>query len=364
MRPLLAWLAVASLAIPTSPTWAEPVSVRAEAQTLSVDCAGGDAEIGGNRNTVTFTGACRSLTLRGDANHVAIDLATGANLDVEGNGNTIRYSIGGGGREPTVRVSGSNTDLASTGITPTPAPSADPLRLTGDSQNLQLDCAGRAVDIQGNRSRYRLSGGCASLSAHGEANTVSAEMRPGAKVEIEGNGTTLSYSITGGEADADIVVRGADSRAVRVGGIDATPTPAAPPAAPPAPPPSPIAPPAPPPAAPAAALPGVPQLMHDLQAKVVENGTLVAFPAETLFDGGGSLRDGSSGALTKLAALIVQIHPSGVRVTATDPADIEMARQRARSLRDWLAGQGQVRVAIQADAARGTPPHVDILILR
>jgi len=353
---------------------AEPVAVRAEAQTLSVDCAGGDAEVGGNRNIVTFTGSCRSLTLRGDANKVTIDLASGARLDIEGNGNTIRYSVGGG-REPTVRVSGSDTDLASIGITPSPAPSADPVRLTGDNQRLELDCTGRDVDIQGNRSRYRLRGGCKSLTAHGEANTVQAELQPHAKVEIEGNGTVLSYSVAGGGADADIVVRGADSRAVRVAGLDAAPpaVPAPPPAA--VPPPASVATPAAPVPAPpvsspapanpvAGAPPSVPVLMHDLQGKVVASGTLVTFPAETLFDGGGSLRDGAGAPLGRLAALILQIHPSGVRVTASDPADVEMARQRASAVQIWLAGPGQVRAKVQTDAARGTPPHVDVLILR
>jgi hypothetical protein len=366
MRRLLACQLVSTVALAAAlpqAARAEPVAVRAEAQTLSVDCAGGDAEVGGNRNTVTFTGACRSLTLRGDANKVTIDLASAARLDIEGNGNTIRYSVGGG-REPTVRVSGSNTDLASVGITPAPAPSADPVRLTGDNQRLELDCTGRDVDIQGNRSRYRLRGGCKSLTAHGEANTVQAELQPRAKVEIEGNGTVLSYSVAGGGADADIVVRGADSRAVRVAGLDAPPASAAP--AVPAPPPvaaAPLPSPAPPNPA-AAAPPSVPVLMHDLQGKVVASGTLVTFPAETLFDGGGSLRDGAGSPLGKLAALILQIHPSGVRVTASDPADIEMARQRVGSVQAWLAGPGQVHGRIQTDAARGTPPHVDVLILR
>jgi hypothetical protein len=375
LLPVIPALALLSMPLAFAPgARAEPVAVRAEAQTLSVDCAGGDAEVGGNRNTVTFTGACRGLTLRGDANRIAIDLASGASLDIEGNGNTIRYTVSGGGREPAVRVSGSNTDLASTGITPTPAPSAEPVRLTGDNQNLQLDCTGRPVDIQGNRSRYRLSGGCNALSVHGESNMVQAELQPRAKVEIEGNGTTLTYTIQGGGDDAAVVVRGADSRAVRVARLDAggspsgAPTPAAPAAAPAAPQVSaPAATAAPSPVAsvvPSAPLPSVPQLMHDLQAKVEANGTAVSIPADALFEGGGSLRDGAGPTLQKLAALIAQTHPSGVAITTVDPADMELARQRADAVGHWLTGPGQTAVAIQLKPQRGTPPHVEVLLLR
>ncbi len=379
MRLLLACLA--TLPLLGKPARADPVTVRAEAQTLSVDCAGQDAEIGGNRNTVTFTGACRSLTLRGDANRVAIALASGARLDVEGNGNTIRYSVAGGGQEPAVRVSGSNTDLAATGPTAPQPPSSDPVRLTGDNQRLAVDCSGRDVDIQGNRARYVLRGGCKSLSVHGEGNTVQAELQPLAKVVIEGNATVLTYSVTGGGGDADITVRGTDSRAVRAASLGAAPvaaTPAAPPAPAPPPPPSPspsqqaVAPapaPAPTPApgiAPGPAVPSasVPQLMHDLQGKVVAAGTLVSFSQDMLFDGTGALHDDAAKRLGMLAALIGQIHPSGLRVTATDPANAEAAKSRARAVAAWLAERGQIRLKTQSDGARGTPPRIDVLILR
>jgi len=110
--------------------------------------------------------------------------------------------------------------------------------------------------------------------------------------------------------------------------------------------------------------PTVPILMHDLQGKVEEPGTLVSFRGEQLFDGGGSLRDDAAPRLAMLAGLIDQIHPSGVRVTVTDPADADLARQRASVLQQWLRQSGQVKVAIKPVGTRGDTPTVDVMILR
>ena len=324
---LIAGLGLAAIA------HAQQATVRAEAETRTVDCGGGDAEVGGNRNTLTFHGGCRDFLLRGDANTVTIELAPGARVDIEGNRNHIRYSVVGGGAPPTVRVSGSDTDLGPAGSGPPPAPAPLPVRLSGDNQRLDVDCTGGDVDIQGNRSAYTLRGGCRSLVAHGDGNTLRAELQPGARVEVEGNGTTLTYSLRGSGAEPQVVVRGNDSHVTRasgaVPGLPASPpAPAAPPApaTPPSPAPQPgptgvplptpapaapaafpVPPPVPPPTTsaptPASFAPvtqppptvrSVPQLMRDLGGKVVEQGTEVVFPAASMFDDGSDTLRGDA----------------------------------------------------------------------
>lgn len=138
---LIAGLGLAAIA------HAQQATVRAEAETRTVDCGGGDAEVGGNRNTLTFHGGCRDFLLRGDANTVTIELAPGARVDIEGNRNHIRYSVVGGGAPPTVRVSGSDTDLGPAGSGPPPAPA--PLPCTAQRRQPAPRCR-----LHGRRCRH------------------------------------------------------------------------------------------------------------------------------------------------------------------------------------------------------------------
>jgi hypothetical protein len=346
-------------------------TVRAEAVTRTVDCNGAPAEVGGNRNTLTFRGACRGLTLRGDANNVEIELAPGARIDIEGNRNRLRYTVAGGGDPPGVRVSGSDTDLAPSPGAPPPAAAPLAVRLSGDNQNLDVDCGGREVDIQGNRSHYNLTGGCRAIVAHGDANTLRAELRPGARVEIEGNGTVLTYRVRGGGGDAAVTVRGNDSRALRVGQVALAAPPAAPPAAPSASPPPPAAdgtavasPPASSPEstpAVAAPTPSVPMLMRDLGASVVEAGTQVIFKADQLFDGPtDTLHADATRRLGALDDLIRRTHPSGVRISAEDPADPDLARRRAEAVGGWLKAH---ETAAPITTASATAPAAQVTVL-
>jgi hypothetical protein len=370
---------------PAAPAAVTGATVRAEAVTRTVDCNGTPAEVGGNRNTLTFRGACRGLTLRGDANTVAIELAPGARIDIEGNRNRLRYTVAGGGDPPSVRVSGSDTDLAPSPGAPPPAAAPLPVRLSGDNQNLDVDCGGRDVDIQGNHSHYTLTGGCHALVAHGDGNTLRAELQPGARVEIEGNGTVLTYRVRGAGGDAAVTVRGNDSRALREGQVALAAPPATPPAAqpiavpPPATPPTdgaaiapppPPAPESPPPAtvAPAvsaaAPMPSVPMLMRDLGASVVEAGTQVTFKADQLFDGTtDNLHADAPGRLGALDDLIRRTHPSGVRISADDPADPELAHRRADAVGGWLKAHAAA-APITTASATGPAAQLTVLLAR
>ena len=338
-------------------------TVFAEGATRTLECAGGNAAIEGNRNTIAFTGACRGLSVHGDANTVSIELAPGAALDVQGNANHIRYTLT---PPPALRINGRGTDIAAAEGMPPHSPS---ISLTGDGATLDLDCTGREVVIHGTRSRYTLRGGCRSLAANGDGNRIVAEVRPDASLTVTGNDTDLSYSVLGSGEPA-ITVRGVNSRAERTGNrapfAGEAPVPPPPPDDALAPVPLPdlsatdVAVPTPPATVTA---PHLSVLLHALGARVIAAGTEVSTSADDLFQpGADALRHGAEPRLREVIALAALIHPSAVRITATDPADDKLAARRARALQAWLNANG---LAVQtAGAGTAASAAMDILLAR
>ena len=310
-------LLLAATLLSLVPLAAQADPVRAEAETRTIDCAAGPAEVEGNRNTLTFTNACRSLRLRGEANTVQIELAPGAQIDVEGNGNRVRYGLPGGAAPPAVRVSGSNTDLAPDGGVGAARPTAN-----GDADRRRPEARGRL-----RRPRRQHPGQPLALYA---ARRLPVGVRAWRRKHGRGRAATRRDrrdrgkrhvarlpSLRGG--DPQVTVRGNNSRASRSGeaerpsrrSLQHPPLPRRRPLAatrkrrPP------------PPRHPTDAGPSLPQLMHDLGAKVVAEGTLVAMPGDTMFGADpDQLRPEAAPRLTMLAQLAARIHPSGVRVSA------------------------------------------------
>ena len=319
----------------SGPASAESPLVRAEARTATIACAGAAAEVNGSRNTLTFTGACKGLQIRGEANNVTVALAQGVLIDIEGNGNHVHFTAAGA---PRLRISGShNQILPQPGA---PAPAADTAKLSGDDLDVALDCHGSSVTLQGVRVHYQLRGACKALTVRGEANIVQAEFAPKAQVLVEGNGITLTYTVVGDGAAPDIAVHGMGSSVQRA---DAASAAGAAPAA-----------------ATAETTDSLPMLMHELDATVVKTGALVKLP-EAVFSGAAVAPAGES-QLGKLAALIAMIHPAGLQLTGHDPADPVLAAQRVALVRSWLEAHG-VSVPVQRDV-NIAPAGVDVLILR
>lgn len=197
----------------SAPVLAQSAAVRADGQVVEADCAGGEALIEGSRNTVTLRGACRALFLRGDANRVAVELAPSASVRVEGQGNRVTWTLAGPGLPPVVSVSGRDSVAAPASTT---APSPARLGLRGNDLQLQADCSGRDVLIEGLRSNLRLLGGCQSVTIRGELALVQAELQPGSRVLIEGGGNLVAYALTRQGAVPTVTIRGEASRARRV----------------------------------------------------------------------------------------------------------------------------------------------------
>ena len=232
---------------------ADPVLIQAEAETKSVDCAGDSARVEGNRNTLTITGACRSLDLRGDGNQVTIVLRPGAAVHVEGQKNRIAYRIARGTQQPEVSVAGVDSIVFPAGearaqpakpaaplvvvppITvppvtlppvtvppiavpglPLSAPAAGPVLIRGDDQQRNGDCNGGAVVLEGDRGSYVLRGGCTALTVRGHLATIQAELAPRARVVVEGDGATVFWTPSTPGAPPVFSLRGDANHVVKV----------------------------------------------------------------------------------------------------------------------------------------------------
>ena len=315
---------------------AETAGLSSENETRTIVCNGAEASIAGNRNTVTFTGSCVGLRIRGEANSVSVALAAGALIDIEGNHNRVRFTAAKG-ISARLRLSGNFTE-----VTPganSAAPAADTATIAGDDQRLELDCAGRAVTLQGTRSRFVLHGGCTALTVRGEANTVRAELAAGAQVLVEGNTIALTYTVRGGGAEPQLSVLGMGSSATREGSrpVNSGSAPVA------------VQGPA-----------SVPLLMHDLEGSVVATGTLVKLPKAVFAD--DRLTVSGEAQLAKLVVLIGQISPVGLRISGSDP-DVAVASRHQQLVRDWLEGHG-ANGLFQMPAVEVGEAEVDVLMLR
>lgn len=322
---MLGWLLAA-----VSPAQAAAPLVQAEGQTVTLACDGAAATVAGNGNTISFTGSCAGLQLRGERNAVTVPLGADTRIDIEGNQNKVRFTAHAA---TTLRVSGTaNT------VVPVPgsaAPLAATAVLSGDGLDVVLDCAGKSVTLAGTRAHYRLLGSCVAVTVRGEANVVQAELAPAAQILVEGNGIVMTYHQAQGPAPAT-AVRGMGSSVTSEAVAAAASVPSAP-------------------NAPArAAMASVPVLMRDLEASVVEPGTLVKLPAAVF--AGGAITPAGETQLERLAQLIGQINPSGLRLAARDPAAAAMVLA-------WLERAGLKKIATKT-APAGDAAAVDVLILR
>ena len=234
--------------------------VQAEGQTLALDCRGGEARVEGNRNRVSFRGACRALRVFGEENRVTAQVTAGAEIEVQGQRNRVSYALTGGTEPPRVSVAGLDDTVGPGAMpvapaaptapmvalaapaptiprTPTPRPPAalafplapspapvpvvvptGPLILRGDDQERAESCAGRDTVIEGHRGNYVLRGGCRSLTVRGDLIVVQVELVPRAQVMVDGNGTAVHWVLVGRGPSPTVTIRGDGSRAMRASG--------------------------------------------------------------------------------------------------------------------------------------------------
>jgi hypothetical protein len=219
----------------TNPSWAD-ASVDGSRRTEMLDCVGADAVVNGDSNRLVFHGNCHSLRINGAGNVVQIDLTPGGQVSVVGDGNHVLYTpivpgplIASQGNGNQV-AQGDASSLAMTPalpdappappptmtLTPAPVDPAATLVLDGEGQNRDITCTGQNVLIRGSDGRFVLRGGCHSLTVRGRADTIQAELEPGARVAIGGDAVTMNYTLTSDGPPPRVTVTGANSQATYV----------------------------------------------------------------------------------------------------------------------------------------------------
>jgi Protein of unknown function (DUF3060) len=85
---------------------ANAAAFQKSAETATLDCAGGKAEVKGSSNELTITGKCSSLDIIGSANEVKIEFGPDAQINVSGSANDVEWTSTDG-RAPKVNDQGS-----------------------------------------------------------------------------------------------------------------------------------------------------------------------------------------------------------------------------------------------------------------
>jgi hypothetical protein len=261
MKRLALGLIVAALSAALPVKAHADVLFQAEAQTLTGDCTGQAVRLEGNHNRVILSGTCGSLLVKGLANSLQLDIASGGAIRVEGAQNRVQYTVRG--NPPAVVMLGPDNEVSQAGtpghadaappapiaaasmasvapkqveppapvvpaslpvpalkLAAPPASSASPqptgpLALSGDDEERLADCGGGDVLVTGHRSAYVIRGTCRSLVVRGDLLTVQAIMQPGARITVSGLGSIVSWAVQGRGHPPAGIVHGAGSRIQR-----------------------------------------------------------------------------------------------------------------------------------------------------
>jgi outer membrane protein OmpA-like peptidoglycan-associated protein len=104
MRRILPALLI--LALPAAAQPAGPLIVEGNAQRRTLDCAGRDVVVRGERNALAFTGGCRSLEVQGNTSEIRAELAPGARVTLRGQTLDFAWSQLGEGAAPRIAQEG------------------------------------------------------------------------------------------------------------------------------------------------------------------------------------------------------------------------------------------------------------------
>ncbi|WP_216851206.1 DUF3060 domain-containing protein [Acidisphaera sp. L21] len=192
---------------------AQPVSAQSEA----IDCANSDASVTGDGRHVAFHGACRSLTVRGNQNQVQAELAPGARVHVQGDGNSVRYHLLGGTIEANVSIEGQQ-DVVGPDAAPIAGEASNasrpPLVLSAGAAS-DAECTDRDVMVDGNGGDFTLHGGCRSVSVMGTGTTVHAEMQAQGRISVPGAHDSVVWFLKSDGAPPTTEVTGANSTVIQ-----------------------------------------------------------------------------------------------------------------------------------------------------
>lgn len=125
----------------------------------AIHCDGGDQDVSGSSNSLTYTGPCNVLTVRGNNNWITLENpATVVDL---GKGNNIAMRI--------PPADGTQTSPETydyiTGI----------ISIHENNQDKQFSCFGASVVVYGSANTLSIQGTCGSLTIRGDGNQIRLE---------------------------------------------------------------------------------------------------------------------------------------------------------------------------------------------
>jgi outer membrane protein OmpA-like peptidoglycan-associated protein len=94
------------LATPVHGQGLGPLIVEGNALSRTIDCAGRDVVVRGERNQLAFTGGCRSLEVLGGTSEIRAELAPGARVLLRGDTLDLRWAQLGQGAPPRIATEG------------------------------------------------------------------------------------------------------------------------------------------------------------------------------------------------------------------------------------------------------------------
>ncbi|MBV9735239.1 MAG: DUF3060 domain-containing protein [Acidisphaera sp.] len=210
------------------------VELTGDSQRRDVDCTDRDVTIEASSSTFTLRGGCRSVTLSGSSDGVEAEMLPGGRIRVTGDSNTLTWFLRHSGADPQIDLESGSSQVRriqrlggaaiGQGIAAPEGPG--PMLLTGEARTAEASCAGQDVQVQGNGNDFVLRGGCRSLSVHGNGNHIQAELQPGVRVAIQGNGDQVTFVLVASGPEPIVSLDGNGSRAWRVARLgDAGPPP-------------------------------------------------------------------------------------------------------------------------------------------
>ncbi|WP_270937804.1 OmpA family protein [Falsiroseomonas oryzae] len=119
MRPALTMLLLLG-AWPVLAQGLGPLIVEGNALSRTIDCAGRDVVVRGERNQLAFTGGCRSLEVQGGTSEIRAELAPGARVSLRGDTLDLRWALLGDGPLPRIATDGRQIRVEQVSATPTP----------------------------------------------------------------------------------------------------------------------------------------------------------------------------------------------------------------------------------------------------
>ena len=226
MRPLLA---AASLCFAPAAFASGAIIVGENNGDQVTRCNGRDVEVDGNQNTISLSGDCAKVIVKGNHNRVSVESV--AWLRLIGNDNQVSWARGVGGRPPSVvdvgarnlvaqsRGAGTGAAAASDAMDTSAvavalaargsggaahpraqgdtAGGAEVVRI-GESITIKDDqlsktytCAGGDVNVLGNHSTLTLHGACDIVNVQGANNTIKLETAN--TISVTGANNTVTY---------------------------------------------------------------------------------------------------------------------------------------------------------------------------